>query len=429
MFDPKETIMYESPMKSSVQSPRAAFSRRHFLENVAAAAASAPLAGAAAALAADKPAATPQPIERKIKLGVIGCGGRGQWVSKYFKQHGGYEFHAACDYFQDAVDQFGETFGVDKARRFCGLSGYKKLIASGVEAVAIEDLPYFYPEQAKAAVEAGRHVYLAKPVAVDVPGVLTVEAAGKLATHKKLCFLVDYQMPTDPVNIEIAKRIGEGALGKLAYVISAGCATLWPEPPASSTIEQRLRNSMWLRDVTLCGDSCVAFDIHSIDAMTWVLGQRPTSAVGYSRVTRPNPQLDGRDTLNVLFHCANGLIWNHVSQSLNNNCDLGLSAYLYGTVANARVRYDTKAYIQGGPKHYVGNVVNLYEAGVQRNVAQFYRNITEGRFENPTVKRAVDGHLTAILGREAAYRQGRLTMDELLKENKRLELDLSGLKS
>jgi hypothetical protein len=73
--------------------------------------------------------------------------------------------------------------------------------------------------------------------------------------------------------------------------------------------------------------------------------------------------------------------------------------------------------------------VNLYEAGVQRNVAEFYRNITEGRCENLTVKRAVDGHLTAILGREAAYHQGRLTMDELLKENKRLKLNLSGLKS
>jgi hypothetical protein len=181
----EKTMMYENPVRCSAQSPRAAFTRRHFLEDVAAAAASAQLVGAAATFAADQPAGAPQPLKQKIKLGVIGCGGRGQWVSKYFKQHGGYEFHAACDYFQDVVDQFGEAFGVDKARRFSGLSGYKKLIASGLEAVAIEDLPYFYPEQAQAAVEAGRHVYLAKPVAVDVPGVLTVEAAGKLATQKK----------------------------------------------------------------------------------------------------------------------------------------------------------------------------------------------------------------------------------------------------
>ena len=79
--------MHENPVRSCVPSPPAAFSRRHFLENAAAAAASAPLLGAVAAFAADQPAATPQPIKQKIKLGVIGCGGRGQWVSKYFKQH------------------------------------------------------------------------------------------------------------------------------------------------------------------------------------------------------------------------------------------------------------------------------------------------------------------------------------------------------
>jgi hypothetical protein len=75
--------------------------------------------------------------------------------------------------------------------------------------------------------------------------------------------------------------------------------------------------------------------------------------------------------------------------------------------------------------------LSCYSGGNHENREddEFYRNITEGRCENPTVKRAVDGHLTAILGREAAYRQGRLTMDELLKENKRLELNLSGLKS
>jgi len=66
---------------------------------------------------------------------------------------------------------------------------------------------------------------------------------------------------------------------------------------------------------------------------------------------------------------------------------------------------------------------------VDRNVASFYRNITEGHFENASVQRAVDGHLTGILGREAAARKKRLTMEELLKENKKLEVDLKGLKA
>ena len=81
------------------------------------------------------------------------------------------------------------------------------------------------------------------------------------------------------------------------------------------------------------------------------------------------------------------------------------------------------------PKHYGGgDVVSLYDQGAIRNIAEFYRVIVESRFDNPTVQRAVDGTLTAILGREAAARGARLTMEELIKENKRLEVDLSGLK-
>jgi hypothetical protein len=74
-------------------------------------------------------------------------------------------------------------------------------------------------------------------------------------------------------------------------------------------------------------------------------------------------------------------------------------------------------------------VENLYHDGIVRNIATFYKNVTDGRSENPTVRRAVDSALTCILGREAASRRIRLTMDDLIKENKRLEVDLTGLKA
>jgi hypothetical protein len=99
---------------------------------------------------------------------------------------------------------------------------------------------------------------------------------------------------------------------------------------------------------------------------------------------------------------------------------------LFGMAATAHLQYGGKIFIRGGEKHYVGNVFN---EGVERNIAEFYRNITEGRTENRTVQRAVDGTLTAILGREAAARRRYLTMDELLQEHKRLEVNLTGLKA
>jgi myo-inositol 2-dehydrogenase/D-chiro-inositol 1-dehydrogenase len=100
---------------------------------------------------------------------------------------------AVADYFQDHADEVGEKFKVPSANRFTGLSGYRKLLEQKLDAVVVETPPYFHPEHAAAGVEAGKHVYLAKPIAVDVPGCLTIAESGKKATAKKLCFLVDFQ--------------------------------------------------------------------------------------------------------------------------------------------------------------------------------------------------------------------------------------------
>ncbi len=180
----------------------------------------------------------------------------------------------------------GDALGVDKARRFSGLSGYRKLIDSGVEAVVLEVPPYFFAEHATAAVAAGLHVYMAKPVAADVPGCLAIEAAGKLATQKQRVFLVDYQMPTDPSNIEVVRRIREGGLGKLAQVQTFGVSGGFPDPPKTANIESRLQSLIWVNDIALGCDNIGNFDIHAIDAALWVIGERPVAASGSSGIAR-----------------------------------------------------------------------------------------------------------------------------------------------
>ena len=377
------------------------------------------------------PPAEPRKITRKLKLGLIGCGGRGQWIAGLCTEHGGFTTHAVADYFEDVALSVGDKLGVDKARRFSGLSGYKRLLESGVEAVAIEDVPYFYPEQAKAAVDAGVHVYLAKPVAVDVPGTVLIGEVGKLATQKNVCFLVDYQLPTDPAIIEIGNRVRAGALGPMAHISSIGFGWQgWPDPPLDKTIASRLQGQIWLSDTALSGDTIVSYDIHIIDGLLAVTGRHPVAACGRARTCRPNPNGDRTDVAAVIYEQEDGVIWTHVTQAITNNFDVTtLSASIFGMKATAHVRYDGKVYIRGGDKHYVGNVTNVFQEGVKRNIANFYGSITEGRFDNSTVQRAVDGHLTAILGREAAARRCYLTMEELLRENKRLTVDLTGLQA
>jgi predicted dehydrogenase len=398
----------------------APISRRRFVSGALAAAAAPPLLSVPVA---------GQEAKRKIKLGVVGNGGRGSWIAKLFQRHGGYEMHAVADYFQPVADKCGDALGVDKARRFSGLSGYKKLIDSGVEAIAIEDIPYFYPEQASAAVAAGLHIYMAKPVAVDVPGTMAIGNLARECTKKQRVFLVDYQMPTDPHHIEILKRIREGGLGKLAQVNTTGISGGFPDPKLTATIESRMQGLVWVNDIALGCDNVGNYDIHAIDTAIWVIGQRPVAAMGASAITRPDPHGDSRDVCSVVFEYADGLVHNHFGQALGNNNDGILDCRVHGTKANAALSYWGKAFIRGGDKHYVGKVENLYEAGAVRNIEAFHRNVTEGRFENETALRSVDSTLAVILAREAAARHGRLTMDDLIKENRKLTVNLDGLKA
>lgn len=416
-------------------------SRREFLGGtLAATAGGTALLSALKARAEETPAAepAPPPIGRRIKLGVVGLGGRGHWIARLFRDHGGYEIHAVADYFPEVAEQMGRDLGVDPVRCFSGLSGYQRLIDSGIEAIALEDVPYFYPEQAAAAVAAGLHVYMAKPVAVDVPGARSVLESGRAATAKQRVFFVDYQMPTDPHNQEAVRRIAAGALGPVQAVFSVGYnggLETFPDPPLSEGLERRLRQLIWVNDNELGAGHIGNYDIHIVDAVLWALQRRPVSACGWGERLRRNPQGRALDSVGVLFTFEDGMVWNH--QSMKGMCDDWFSAngslagIIQGRDANARLSYWGRAYVRGGEQQYSGGTVaNLYEAGARRNIETFYRNVVESRFENPTLQRSVDGLLTCILGREAAEHPGTpVTMEEILKENRKLEVDVSGLKA
>jgi myo-inositol 2-dehydrogenase / D-chiro-inositol 1-dehydrogenase len=408
-------------------------SRRQFLGGAVSAAAVAPLLGTATSFAADNAAPASEkksdPPGRKIKLGLVGCGGRGSWIIPLFLKHGGYELHAVADYFQPVADALGDKRGVDKRRRFSGLSGYKRVIESGVEAVALIVPPCFLPEHSAAAAAAGVHVYMAKPVSPDVPGCLAVEAAGKQATEKKQVFFVDYQLTTDPGNIQVAKLIRGGGLGPLAKLITIGINGGRTDPPRQATIENLLHKSVWNNWIALSGGYNVAYDVHAIDAALWLVGRRPVAAMGASWIRRADPHGDAADATSVVFEYDDGLIHEHSGMALPTGMHDDLYCTVYGRTGHGVVDYGNKAiFAPRGKKHLALDVVDLYRAGAMRNIASFHDDVVAGRCENPTVRRAVDGCLTCILGREAAARRGRLTMDELLRENRRLDVDLTGLK-
>ena len=379
------------------------------------------------------PQTSARTYEKKIRLGLIGCGGRGTWISSLFAAHGGFMFTAVTDYFEERAVRVGSQLGVPAAQCFSGLDGYKRLMASGVEAVVLQTPPYFFPHHAEAALDAGLHLYMAKPVAIDIPGTQVIKRLSARATAEKRVFQSDYQLPRDPVNMEVAKRIRAGALGKLQTVFSSGWAggNGYQDPPLETTIENRLKDLFWCNDVALGGDYIVHYDVHIIDAVVWALGKVPVAAMGASAAFRPSAHGDARDSSTVVYLFDDGTVWCHqgVLGSYHDWIKTGrLTASLQGTQGAACLSYAGKSYVRGGPRHFSGGVPNP-EASVRTNIDEFRQAIDAGDTSNAQVTRAVESNFAAILGREAAMRRTLVTLDELIRENRELQPNLSGLKS
>jgi myo-inositol 2-dehydrogenase/D-chiro-inositol 1-dehydrogenase len=361
-----------------------------------------------------------------LDIGLIGCGGRGSWIAKLFADSGKYRFVACADYFQDKADAVGNTYKIDTSRRYTGLSGYKRLLEGKLDAVVIETPPYFHPIHAAAAVDAGKHVYLAKPIAVDAPGCQTIAAAGQRATAKKQVFLVDFQTRADAHFREAVGQVHKGAIGPLvmaeaSYPWSGGGRGV---PPA--TPEQQLRN--WYYVLPLSGDFIVEQSIHSLDLATWIINADPIRARGTGgHKVRPKNSIYDHfavtyafpDDLTLSFTCI---------QSIPMVKD-EIRARVFGAGGFIDADYYTGVTMRGPETAVRGTVGDLYTSGVVVNINEFHDAVIKGDCSNPTVVPSVRSNLTAILGREAAYHRNELTLAALLKQGKKLEPNLKGLKA
>jgi predicted dehydrogenase len=367
----------------------------------------------------------------KITLGMLGCGGRGTWIADLFLKHGGYQITAAMDYFADRVNAFGDKFNVEPARRYTGLMGYQRLLEKKVDAIVVESPPYFHPEQAAAGVEAGAHVFLAKPIAVDVPGCRSVEESGKKATETKLCFLVDFQTRTDPLYQEAVRRAQKGDIGKIVcgeatYIADIPWKQQIPEllaDPANPEVQLRA----WGLSRALSGDVITEQNIHSIDVATWILDQHPLRAYGTGG-QKGRTAGDCWDHFSVIFTFPDDVIVSFCSKQLGAGWD-DILCRMYGTEGTIDTHYFGDVSIRGKVPFPGGKVVNLYPNGAIRNIATFYENITKGDFSNPTVAPSVRSNLTTILGRMAAYRHAEVTWEEMAKSTEKFEPNLTGLKA
>lgn len=367
----------------------------------------------------------------KISVGLVGCGGRGSWIANLFKEHGGYEITACADYFQDKADAVGEKHGIASSRRFTGLNGYKKLLeCKNLDAVIIKSPPCFHPQQIADSVDAGKHVYTAKPLSVDVPGCRTVTESAKKATKNKQVVFVDFQHRADPFFQETVKRLHQGALGTLTFGEVFNHTGEYGMKAGPNNPETRLKN--WLCYKALSGDYMVEINIHTIDMMHWMLQKPPLSAIGSGGCKAKKPVGDNWDHFGILYQYADNVPVMFSSKRYNDGVgelDKHQIVELYGTEGRLQTKYGGKCMILGKHLYKGGKTTTLYRDGAVSNIATFHTLITSGDYTNSSVEYGVESNLIAIMGRTAGYEKRLVTWDEIVKSEEKMDLKLDGLKA
>ncbi len=402
------------------ESPNTSMSRRQFLAGSAALGVSALAAQTTFALNTDK--------APTIRVGIVGLGGRGSLIADRVASNPHYKIAALCDYFPEVVSSMGRKYNVQATNCFDGLSGYKKLLSCNLDAVILETPPCFFPEHVAASVEAGKHVYFAKPVACDVPGTLSILESGTRARKQGQVFLIDFQIPTNTYNAEVVKRVRDGMLGQVSEISSYYCDQGFKDPQLTSTIESRLRNLIWVNDTSLGGGMLVNAGIHAIDAALWAANSKPVWAMGASRMGKLHHG-DTHDVYSITYMLENGILVNHRGEHLDNQHDFICRNKIWGEDGYAETGYMGKAWIRSNKGIYRGGKVsNLYVDGIDFNLNKFAGCVAEQNYENETLEVAIESNLAVLLGREACLRKEKVTREQLISENEAWSFDVSGLK-
>lgn len=377
-----------------------------------------------------------------VRVGLLGCGGRGTEDATNLVDTGGARVVALADLFQDQLDaarthfnqiQQGKNYpDLDTTQLFVGPDAYQKIAASKeVDAIVVATPPYFHPLHLEAAVGGAKHVYLEKPVAVDVPGAMKVIDIGKRA-EGKLSLDVGFQIRDCPPFVELVRRIHAGAIGKIICGVAHYLTGYIDRPqwPNATPEEHRLRN--WVYDKVLSGDIIVEQNIHVIDICNWVLGAHPlkASATG-GRMGRPATDGDVYGNYHVVFQYLDGVDVTFSSTQFAKGW-WDVTERFFGTKGTTQSPYVGPLGIWGDEPWQDPNSItpkdssqpqvfsvtgnfrsNLEQADPQKKKA-FVDSIVSGKFHNQAPAGA-ESALSCIMARTAAYTGHEVTWEDTLK--------------
>ncbi|HXJ04346.1 MAG TPA: Gfo/Idh/MocA family oxidoreductase [Candidatus Acidoferrum sp.] len=386
-----------------------------------------------------------------VRVGLLGCGGRGTEDATNMFETGGARVVALADMFQDQLDKARATFdqlqtgkgfaAIDASQMFVGPKAYEKISASKeVDAIVIASPPYYHPQHLETVVAARKHVYCEKPVAVDVPGAKKVLEIGKRA-EGKLSLDVGFQIRDCPPFVELVKRIHGGALGNIvcgeAHYLSGYLDR--PKWEKASPTERRLRN--WVYDRVLSGDIIVEQNIHVIDICNWILKAHPLKCSGTGgRLGRP---VDGDvyGNYNVVFTYPDGVDVTFSSTQFAKGW-WDVTERFFGTKGTSQSPYSGPLGIWGDEPWQTpltpekdaqgfsatGKFTSNLEFADAEKKKAFVESITSGNFHNQAAK-GVESAVSCMMARTAAYTGREVTWDEQMKSNEEWDskIDLNKL--
>jgi predicted dehydrogenase len=370
----------------------------------------------------------------QLKIGLIGCGGRGTGAANQaLHADPNVVLTAMGDAFSEKLESSLQTLlrqndvasrvQVEADPRFVGLDAFQKVIDSGVDVVLLATPPGFRPQHFKAAIAAGKHVFCEKPMGTDAPGVRSVMATVEEAKRKNLAVVAGFCWRYDLARREFYKRIHEGAIGDIRAIYATyltGPVKPMPDPskrpPGMPDLEWQLRN--WYNFVWLSGDGLVEQACHSIDKIAWALHDRsPIKAVATGGRQIPNHQGNIYDHIDVFYEFEDGVRC-FMAQRQISNCYSDNSDYLMGAAGTASIKSGNPIILGRERWHYTGPKPDMYQ--VEHN--ELFASIRKGEPINDGV-RMCHSTMMAIMGRTAAYTGEELTWEQIMSSDDKLVPD------
>jgi predicted dehydrogenase len=349
---------------------------------------------------------------KTFRIALIGCGGRGMGAVRDAFEAAkllGFEVKVvACgDWFRERALRAGKEFGVEPNRCFGGPTAYREVLETEAEIVLIATAPAFHPVFVEAAIKAGKHLFVEKPVAVDPVGCRRVIAAGKEAEQKGLVAIAGTEMRHD-FNFRLTHQAVavEGALGRLyggriAFCIGHMFAT---KPINPKTPDDLIRT--WQNWVCLSGDHIVEQHIHNIDVANWFVGRPPVSAVGFGFRAR-RPAGDQYDFFSVDFDYGDGIHIHSMCRQIDGCWDWVGHDFVYEKGHTNGADYPKPKNSPIPP-----DLPRAPSSNVQEQVDLLY-HVLKGKPVNQ-LQALAESTATAIMGRISAYTGRMVTWDEIM---------------